>query len=65
MFPDKADFVINRIPTARFEPINKQSCLKYRKDEPFYLQKNEYISGVENTLSVSEVMINNSKKEVE
>lgn len=65
LFPDKADFVVNRIPSARFEPINKQSCLKYRKDEPFFLQRNEYISGVENTLSVSEVVVSNNKKEID
>lgn len=32
IFPDIAEFLINNHKVRDFEPINKQSCLKYRKD---------------------------------
>lgn len=32
LFPDSAVFTLNNCFLKEFEPINKQSCLKYRKD---------------------------------
>lgn len=45
LFPDLAEININGRNVKEFEPINKQSCLKYRKDEPFNLIKGEYYPG--------------------
>lgn len=47
-----------------FEPINKQSCLKYRKDEPFMLLKGDYYPGQQNTLTLSESVASSKEKDV-
>jgi hypothetical protein len=47
-----------------FEPINKQSCLKYRKDEPFQLLKGDYYPNQENTLMLNESVLSLKEKEV-
>ena len=39
-----------------FEPINKQSCLKFRKDEPFALLKGDYYPNQDNTLTLNETI---------
>jgi hypothetical protein len=53
LFPDVAELSMNGQRCNMFEPINKQSCLKYRKDEPFNLLKGDFYKGQENTLVVS------------
>jgi hypothetical protein len=37
LFPDSATFVLKNTNIKEFIPIHRQSSLKYRKDEPFYL----------------------------
>jgi hypothetical protein len=53
LFPDVAELSINGQRCTVFEPINKQSCLKYRKDEPYTLLRNDLYKGQENTLVIS------------
>lgn len=62
IFPDIAEFLINNHKVRDFEPINKQSCLKYRKDEPFIVNKGEYYSGQENSLIINESLGNHKEK---
>lgn len=37
LFPDSAKFKLKEHEVQDFQPIHRQSSLKYRKDEPFYL----------------------------
>lgn len=46
-----------------FEPINKQSCLKYRKDEHFALLKGDYRPNEENKFLLNETMSSIKEKE--
>jgi hypothetical protein len=62
LFPDIAEFQFNSHSVRIFNPINKLSSLKYRKDEPFRLLKSDYLVGKENQLLVSEVVGNRPKE---
>lgn len=37
LFPDTACVSVNNQRVKEFEPLHKQSCLKFRKDEPFFI----------------------------
>jgi len=37
LFPDSVNFIMRNLILKEFLPLHKQSSLKYRKDEPFYL----------------------------
>lgn len=64
LFPDITEININGRNVKELEPINRQSCLKYRKDEPFTLIKGEYYPGQENTLMLSESLVNIREKDI-
>ena len=36
-FPDTLSMSVNNQKIKEFEPLHKQSCLKFRKDEPFLI----------------------------
>ena len=38
LFPDYTNIVINNYSLKEFNPLHRQSSLKYRKDEPFYAE---------------------------
>lgn len=63
LFPDVACVTLNQQRCCEFELVNKQSCLKYRKDEPFYLRK-DYYPGQDNLMVVSETLEPSREKEV-
>lgn len=62
LFPDVAEITINTHRVKEFEPINKQSCLKYRKDEPFMLLKGDYYPTQENALLINETVSTHKEK---
>jgi len=46
-----------------FEPLHKQSCLKYRKDEPFNIDY-KYLIPRENNVVVSEKLASKDMKDM-
>lgn len=50
IFPDAATFYLRNMAIKEFTPLHKQSSLKYRKDEPFYLVSGTQLK--ENKLTV-------------
>jgi len=51
LFPDSVNFSLRNIIVKEFVPLHKQSCLKYRKDEPFYITQGLHLK--ENRLIVT------------
>ena len=37
LFPDHAEIQVNGFQSKEFAPLHRQSSLKYRKDEPFFI----------------------------
>ena len=37
LFPDHTEICVNGVAVKEFNPLHRQSALKYRKDEPFYI----------------------------
>lgn len=64
LFPDIAEISLNGQRCNVFEPINRQSCLKYRKDEPFNILKVDFYSGQINSLLISESLLVNKEKDI-
>lgn len=52
LFPDSSTFSMKSMILKEFTPLHKQSSLKYRKDEPFYI--NSGLNVKENKLVVLE-----------
>jgi hypothetical protein len=38
LFPDYTNIFLNNYSVKEFQPLHRQSSLKYRKDEPFYAE---------------------------
>ena len=50
LFPDTASLSVNGYSIKDFEPLHKQSCLKFRKDEPIYIESKHIVPKVNKAL---------------
>lgn len=53
LFPDHAEIQVNGFQSKEFAPLHRQSSLKYRKDEPFFIDP-KHLLPKENKIIINE-----------